>query len=304
MYIVRFQDFWEVFVVYKHATELEQLHELSQVKQANTQSCWTFPEEVPQKYKNRIIKSEQDFVWVHSLRHTEPYYACRSTLKDGLWICSDDFIPRGETFPAVFGCPLPPLNPFETSVLEQWAPSQCRIRVAYHGTSREAFCAIAASGFKSTFGMLGTGVYVGSFWKACRFAARDQLYQEREHPTVMRLLWKCNEEDILKFPRSLVDGFCLCAKCYSNPEQRVFCAHTYDWSANSSFPPPKPFYRGPWKAGQLLPCKYASGKWVTQNEEWVLNSSLIQGIAQAVQLDRTSISKPHYDPLQRNIKFI
>jgi hypothetical protein len=287
MFIVRFQDYWEVLVLYdaKH---------------------WKLPSEIPAKYLSRVLKRDQTelFVWVHSIRHTDPYYASSSTFKDGLWICKDDFTARGGVPPSVFGCPISAKNPCDHSILEQWSPTLCHIRVAYHGTSREAFHSIATHGFNNTFGMLGTGIYVGSFWKACRFAARDQQYQEREQPIVIRLLWKCREEDILKFPRSFEDGFCLCSKCYGNPEQKAFCAHTYDWSANSSFPPPKPFYRGSWKAGQLLPTKYPSGKWATQNEEWVLNASLIQGIAQAVQLDRSSIARPHYDPLQRNITFV
>jgi hypothetical protein len=286
MYLVRFQDFWEVLVLYNAE-----------------QQSWNLPLEVPLKYRDRIVKQDQDLVWVNSLRHTVPYYASSSSLKDGLWVCKDDFVARGDVAPAAFGAPLPS-SPFNSPTLEQWRPSQYYCRVAYHGTSRDSFRSIVASGFRDTFGMLGTGVYVGSFWKACRFAARDQLYVERECPTVMRILWKCKEEDILMFPRLWINGWCLCGKCYVNPEQRAYCAHTYDWSAESKFPPPKPYNQGPWKAGQLFPCKYKSGKWVTQNEEWVLNSSLIQGIAQAVQLDRTSIARPHYDPLQRNIRFV
>jgi hypothetical protein len=287
MFIVRFLGFWELLIV------LEEV--------------WTLPSCLPQKYESRVkakkVHSAGEVMWVNSLRHAKPAFTGQAMLKGtGLWICPGDLVPLGGVSPCVFGIPLDPSITFSGLELDKWAvPKQ--VRVAYHGTSRELFSKISEGGLKCTYGMLGTGVYVGSFWKACRFACRGQDYVEKPNPTVFRVLWECQEDDILKFPRKFIDGYCLCAQCYKNPDQKAYCAHTYDWEANSKHPPPNPLSKRPWKAGQLLPCKYPSGKWATQNEEWVLNPSTIVALTEAVELDTRTIAGPHYDPLQRNIKF-
>ena len=278
----RFQEFWEVLLVLEGQS-------------------WVVPATPPSKYSSRVLRSEGTTHWISSQRHTQPYYTNTSLLSsDGMWACESDFVARGGVPPALFGMALPS-NPFDgLTLLESWKSSLYQVRVAYHGTSREAFHAISVHGFKCTLGMLGNGIYVGSFWKACRFAARNQEYQERASPTLIRMLWKCNDADILHFPRKWIDGWCLCGKCYLS-EFKTYCAHTYDWSMEAVAPPPKPG-GGVWKAGQLFPCKAPSGKWVTQNEEWVLNPECVHSIQQAVQLDMTSIARPHYDPLQRDIR--
>lgn len=282
MYLFRFNLFWEVLVLLEDRK-------------------WVYPSYVPLKYIGRCKTSSGDTYWVNSKRHTETYCTNVEALKDGMWICEDDFTPRGNVGATVFGMPLPP-NPFplHQDQLSTWATG-INVRVAYHGTSKECFKQIVKSELKCTFGMLGTGIYVGSFWKACRFAARDQSYEIRSNPTVLRILWTCKEEDILMFPRKFIDGYCFCAKCYLNPEQQPFCAHVADFTRDAKFPPQKPYGKGPWKAGQLFPCKYPSGKWVTQNEEWIINPSLVLSIEQAMELDKDSLRKPHYDPLQRDI---
>jgi len=285
MYLLRFTTFWEVLVC------------LDETK-------WVFPTSMPSKYANRCKASSGEYHWVDSRRHTEPYFTNSKVLKEGMWICEDDFTPRGNVDAAVFGMPLPP-NPFQGAqeFFDCWAKG-IKVRVAYHGTSKECFKQIAKSELKCTFGMLGTGIYVGSFWKACRFAARDQAYELRTDPTVLRVLWTCDEDDILMFPRKTSDGYCLCGRCYLNPEQKPYCAHVADFTRDAKFPPQKPYGRGPWKAGQLFPCKYPSGKWATQNEEWIINPSLLVSLEQAMELDGSTLEKPHYNPLQRNIKVI
>lgn len=279
--VFRHNGYWEVLIVLRDK--------------------WEYPSKLPDKYAARVKACSKVGYWVESAAHSQPYYTNRKLLQDGLWVCQDDFVPRGGVSAAVFGISLPE-NPFSPQ-LELWKPS-LQVRVGYHGTSRENFESICSSGLRCTPGMLGDGVYLGSFWKACRFGARGQDYVERAFPTVVRVVWKCSDDDMLVFPRKWIDGWCLCAKCYLNQEQRQYCAHTYDWKIDSKFPPPKPYCGGPWKAGQLLPCKFPSGKWVTQNEEWVLNPSCIQSICQAVQLDMSTIARPHYDPLQRNIGIV
>jgi hypothetical protein len=287
IFIVRFLSYWEILVVY-------------------TQDKWEFPQALPEKYEARITDKKdvgQDkVIWVSSSRHSKPSFTCKNLLTSGLWVCQADFKSWGGVPPAAFGASLPPFRMNDLS-LESWATPTSTPRVAYHGTSREFFHSISSEGLRCTYGMLGDGVYIGSFWKACRFACRGQDYAAKPNPIVFRVLWECPEEDILIFPRKWIDGWCLCGKCFVNPEQRSYCAHTFDWSADCKHPPPQPITQKPWKAGQMLPCKYPNGKWATQNEEWVINPSCIISITEAVELDVTSFSGPHYDPLQRNIKF-
>lgn len=289
MFIVRFLGFWELLII------LEEV--------------WTLPKSLPSKYESRIQAQtqigEHTVVWVNSARHAKPAFTGQKMLRGGgMWICSGDFVALGGVPPCVFGIPLHPSITLEGIDLEKWAQGKQHVRVAYHGTSRELFSTISEKGLKCTFGMLGTGVYVGSFWKACRFACRGQDYAEKPNPTVFRVVWECAEDDILKFPRKFIEGFCLCAQCYGNPAQKEYCAHTADWEADSKHPPQKPLYKGPWRAGQLFPCKYPSGKWATQNEEWVLNPSLILALTEAVEINTKTVSGPHYNPLQRNIEFL
>jgi len=184
-----------------------------------------------------------------------------------------------------------------------------KTRVAYHGTSYENYQGICAEGFKCSFGMLGTGVYLGSFWKACRFAARDQHYKFRETPSVLRVVWTCEDQDMLNFPRKIM--YCFCADCSLRPEQRYFCGHTLDWQADAKIYPEKaPIDRVEGQgirywAGCLKPCKFPdSEKWVTHNEEWVLNPSCILRFAECATLNLDTVEQTHYNPLQRNIKII
>jgi hypothetical protein len=48
--------------------------------------------------------------------------------------------------------------------------------VAYHGTDAKNAESIEKEGLKESWGMLGKAVYVGSFWKSCRFACFNKLY--------------------------------------------------------------------------------------------------------------------------------
>jgi hypothetical protein len=49
--------------------------------------------------------------------------------------------------------------------------------VVYHGTHKDSMASILHEGLKASFGMLGTAVYLGSFWKAFRFQALTQDYK-------------------------------------------------------------------------------------------------------------------------------
>jgi hypothetical protein len=158
------------------------------------------------------------------------------------------------------------------------------VSVGYHGTSEESWIKIRSSSLLPTFGQLGTGIYVGSFWKACRFAVRDQAYKFRKSPVVMRLLW--HSVSIQPFPWLP----CKCELCKEKPEEKAaVCAHETVWKDS---------------AGCLTPLQYSAGKWATQNEEWVIAPKCLLHQSLAVKIDTHSVEKSHYDPLQRNILII
>ena len=276
------------------------------------------PSELPDKYKSRILSSHSScegiVLFIDSLPHSSSTRTNQSLLKQGLWICEGDCEPQGGISPCVFGLPLSPhaytAFTLQKDILFQKAGAELKkTRVAYHGTSYENYQGICAEGFKCTFGMLGTGVYLGSFWNACRFAARDQHYKFRENPCVLRIIWTCKDQDILNFPRKVM--YCFCSECSLRPEQRSFCGHTLDWQADAKVYPKKvpiDHVEGQgirYWAGCLKPCKFPdSEKWVTHNEEWVLNPTCIIRLAECATLNLDSVEQTHYNPFQRNIKIL
>ena len=290
------QHFWELFV---------------HVDSGGTIVC--LPNQMPPKYSDRILKNFKDVYWIQSLSHASSTRTNLNSLKKGVWICEGDCQSFGGIQPTLFGILLhyeiQTAFTIYKDILVSWSTNSWVFsRVGYHGTSLENYEKICESGLKSSFGMLGTGVYLGSFWKACRFAVRDQEYKFRTNPSVLRVVWMCNDEDILTFPRKIM--YCLCAECYMRPEQRSFCGHTMDWTSEKIFPEKTVSDRVEGQgirfwAGHLKPCKFPnSSKYVTQNEEWVLNPSTIVRLAECVIVDVNSVSKPHYDPKQRDIKIL
>ena len=277
------------------------------------------PRELPEKYKSRILSDysteEGTVLFVDSSPHNGSTRTNQKLLQQGLWICEGDCEPHGGIAPCVFGIPLS-IQAFTAflvhkKLLGEQATKEPlkKTRVAYHGTSYENYQGICAEGFKCSFGMLGTGVYLGSFWKACRFAARDQHYKFRETPSVLRVVWTCEDQDMLNFPRKIM--YCFCADCSLRPEQRYFCGHTLDWQSDAKVYPEKaPIDRVEGQgirywAGCLKPCKFPdSEKWVTHNEEWVLNPTCILRFAECATLNLDTVEQTHYNPLQRNIKIV
>jgi hypothetical protein len=285
----------------------------------------SLPVHIPSQYSHRILKHDSESEWcvIQSKVHPTSTRTSMDLLAKGIWICEGDCQAFGNVGPSVFGVPLcqnavktfyhHKQKLFDYQTQEHGSTSTWKqARVAYHGTSEENYRGICDTGFRCTFGMLGTGLYLGSFWKACRFAARDQDYKLRDSPTVLRVIWICSEEQLLLFPRPIL--YCLCAECYTRPEQRHFCAHTLDWQQHAKTYPKKTPSEYPseftpetlrYYAGFLAPCKYPqSEKYVTQNEEWVINPSCILRLAESARLNLDTVDKPHYNPLQRTIKIL
>ena len=239
------------------------------------------PEEIPQRFHGRVEKRGGSF-YVSSLPHAKPWITNSSSLQvNGIWLCGGDAEARGGVEPRVFGLCL------STRLLEVLRRMPCEWRVLYHGTGAECHQGIATLGFLASAGQLGFGVYLGTFWKACRFAGRDQEYKLRDHPLVYRVL--TNKVEEVLYPRR--QWRCECDKCRLLEETRASaCDHWKTWE------------RG--KCGRLLILKYPDGGWTTQNDEWVLSREDIVRVCEAVVLDKTSIHGPHYDPQQRDIRIL
>lgn len=202
----------------------------------------------------------------------------------GVWITRDDCTLRGGLkVPTVYGIAI------DGSVVSAWGrlpePSVI-VRVGYHGTSLECWDSIRKSELRPSLGQMGHGVYLGSFWKACRFAARDQAYKWRDRGVLLRVLWEARGEELL-VPRSIP---CPCdTLCKGRPyEQRLISAHELVWTDSGW---------GTLQVGQL-----PSGKWITHNEEWVTAPANVLRLCEAVEIDKSSVSGEKYDPLQRNIE--
>lgn len=239
------------------------------------------PEEVPARLEGRV-RDVLGTTIAFSLPHAKPWLSSRASLeKNGIWLCGGDARARGGVEPRVFGIPL------SRRLLAALGKLPCEWRVLYHGTGAEAHASISMLGLLASAGQLGHGVYLGSFWKACRFAGRDQDYCLREQPIVYRVLARRVAQ--LFYPR---DGWkCECPRCEKLEVSRAAaCDHGRTWSSG--------------ECGRLLCTQYADGGWTTRNEEWCYARNDVIRLCEAMPLDKTSINGPHYDPLQRDIRIL
>ena len=252
-------------------------------------AVFDLPDKIPERFQHRIQSSSQSRVLVSSLPHVKPVLSNTSSFEQcGIWLCAGDAEPRGgvpelgvAAISSVFGIPL------TSRLIAALQTLACDVRVVYHGTGEENFASISLVGLYMTFGQLGTGVYLGSFWKACRFAGRDQDYKRRDSPLVLRVLVRTVSEVL--YPRP--GHACACVLCEKKSRDRAAaCDHSKTWTGGS--------------CGTLLLKRYEDGAWITKNEEWAYARADILRIAEAVRLDKETISGPHYDPLQRDIRIV
>lgn len=244
------------------------------------EGVWMLPDTFPERFRGRVLVSMAT-VTIDSVPQG-PFRAGLAAFKGGMWATHSDSIERGGYMPCIFG---QPMSMHVREALEGLRrTTSCSAVVSYHGTGGDAFKSISKTSLHPTRGQLGIGCYVGSFWKACRFAARDQSYAWRTNPVVLRVLWRCPL--VIDFPNSP----CGCPECGDNPEEkRRVCAHGIEWSGRAAF---------------LAPLQHSDGTWATRNEEWCIPPSAIVRLAEGVDLDLHTVHGPHYDPMQRSIKFI
>jgi len=196
-------------------------------------------------------------------------YSRHNFANTGLWLSRADAVSYGGVSPTAFGIVL------DVGLIKVLQTLESPFLILYHGTDEANYENILKHKLIPTVGQLGYGVYIGSFWKACRFACRTQEYVLRESPLVIRIF--ARNLKTRQYPSAF-------------PCERKDCIdHDMIWR------------RG--MAGQLLPGQYSDGKWITKNEEWVFNSDDVL-LSDAVRIDIRSVNKPHYDPYQRNIQIL
>lgn len=161
---------------------------------------------------------------VKSVAASKPGRRTRADIgTDGVWAVYQDCVPRGgplgPSIAAYFGLQVDPMlhrllhyTIFDVYAAAKSAWPALDIKadpfVVYHGTSRDAVKSILAEGLKPSFGMLGTAVYFGHFWKAFRFATLTQDYKRRPGAILRCLaIWP-------KFTvKTMASAPCKCAKC-------------------------------------------------------------------------------------------
>ena len=112
-------------------------------------------------------------------------------------------------------------------------------RVVYHGTSTDSLKGILQYGLRTTYGMFGSAVYFGTFWKSARFAYMTQDYQKRPGSILRCLafwpspaLWSIRSDP------------CKCAECFG---RKGHADHLGLWKAKSHWVLAYPELDGPIK---------------------------------------------------------
>lgn len=179
----------------------------------------------------------------------------------------------------------------------------------YHGCDAAVVPCIQRHGLATSHGMLGRAAYVGTWWKATRYAARDAAtYAWRTEGAVVRLYL---------LPRRGVAEFdgrgtpCPCAACEATRARTAAAAATRGWSPQYDGERTRiADHGGAWQRGAdvahvgVVRCHDGGSRrvlWASRNDEWaVADPAAACELACVVTLDLRSMAAPHWDPLQRD----
>lgn len=262
---------------------------------------------IPERYRSRATSIRADVFHVHSSAFVEPPRLDRASIdKVGLWVIPADARPMGglpsegvSDAACVYGMPV---QHSEAELQSTCAAVQHLTTrpspqlVLYHGTSEHAWASIAREGLRATFGMLGVGVYLGSFWKATRFAARTQEYAMRSEGGCIARVY-VHSGTIQNIPqRAAPEYACPCAECSEAQaaggaalERSAHTDHETRWARDAAC------------VGLHLSarrCASDPSLWILRNAEWCLRASCLS-VQNAAALNLQSVSADRYDPLQR-----
>jgi hypothetical protein len=270
------------------------------------------PAALPPRYASRarqVGECDGTLVYfVQSAAYREPVLLDRASIECvGMWIVPADAIPAGgledEGVPAmacVFGLSL--AAPRETlqrvcSMVQAHGAVPPAL-VLYHGTSAHCWSSIAAEGLRPSYGMLGSGVYLGSFWKATRFAARSQDYVLRKEGGCVARVYVFSST-LLAMPALQAPAYvCGCTECTTLVrngsaaalERAAHTDHQTRWAHD------------PACDGVFLEPRRCAGdarQWIVRNAEWCLRSRCLR-VQNGARLRMDTVIAERYEPLQRN----
>lgn len=230
-------------------------------------------------------------------------------LRDGLWIVGSDAVPKGGNkglgvapSAVVYGITVSS-TVFELTVLHvkgiytavQHVTGATDLHwhnepiVVYHGTAKANVHSILKDGLQTTFGMFGTAVYFGSFWKAFRFATLTQDYEGRSG-AVLRCYayWK-------RLNIQVIGAGCKCAECQSAAKAGK---PKHGWRLAD--------HQGLWQTDHeavvAWPClEPDADTWIIKNEEYAARD------ASNVTVETVAFCEPmtkHHEPLNRSLMIL
>lgn len=210
---------------------------------------------------------------------------------NGVWIVSDDCTPRGGfehvshriTF-LTFDIDLSTAKDILLVDRELGFTSPLSL---YHGTDRSYVSSIIARGLSPSYGMMGRAIYLGTLWKAARFAILGQNYEKRKG-SIFRVL--SFPTSTAKFPRE--GWICRCKKCLETQWARTIVDHEGHWQLDHDCAHVQA------TRGEGF---FADGspKYLLKNEEWAILPKTLCIATHCAQVEDSY--GEHYDPLQRNI---
>ena len=235
------------------------------------------PSRIPDKYLYRIQKSSKNITEVLST----PFDIAQHYKNNDVWIVANDCVAKGEFKPTN----LAGISQFMGIQISKEA---CKLILdfdagltplsLYHGTSETNKCKIVQDSLDETIGMLGNGTYLGTLWKARRFACFSQDYQKQQG-VIFRVLAFANT--IKTVP--LQNWKCSCC-------QSIISDHFSKWKEEE--------YDGIHALAckdQSGVCKDGSAKYLLRNEEYCFKRSLLK----CTHYIEAFAKQNHYDPLER-----
>lgn len=305
--------------------------------------CLRLPHELPARFGGRALRTDVIRRCGNGVTEETTAVAVASAAFDciqhvtwggivagsGVWIVADDCSPRGAFAPAGVAARVQwmsvPVDEGDATLLRSLhgtiralagiSPDAPDPLSLYHGTATAAVPAISASGLLATHGMLGEGVYVGTLWKAARFASMTQAYEPRPG-AVLRVL--CFATKFAELPRP--SWACACERCtpHSEPVAPLTSSGTVEAGARASglglsatiCDHASVWAREGWDGAHArvsdVPvgtCRDGTPKYLLRNEEWVIRPSLVVP-SHVAEVDAATLSSGgvHYEPLHRGAR--
>lgn len=260
----------------------------------------------------------------HANPHSHTLHTRMLLAEYGVWITEDDLTPRGafEHIPAAVSIYGFALSPESVALFHAHAAALHAMDVAhsvncsplslYHGTDLASAVRLLQGHDvpRACPGMLGRGFYLGSFFKACRFAARTQDYTLRKQGegVVMRARAFVTRTETAESHKKR--HACVCDECaaaiarepFSEARKRMalLVDHASLWRQAGM----KAVHLGVSDATKLGPHRGEfGGHYMSRHDEWCIEESRVMPCDVAL-LDFSSIDAARYNPLERSQRIL